>query len=163
MDDASIDMLAPERLARLLDVEVATTWSEADAAAALAHQLASPLLPDLALCPGLEGDRLRGLAQGHATLLGALTAPVPELELLQAIKQWARHLRGDAASPLAGSPATALYFGALAAAQWRLGQSITTLTAAQLREGYAWGAAYPAAGPLAELFAGALAALPPFA
>ncbi len=157
--DSSHDALTPARLAQLLDLDAPASWSQADALAALRHQLAAPLLPDLALAPGAELDRLCPRAFAHPTFLDALTAPAPNLELLHAIKHWARHLRTDPASPLAGTPATVLYYAAIAAARLRLGQSITTLSDAQLRAGLLWAAAIPGTQPLAELFAAALRVL----
>jgi hypothetical protein len=152
MPDPSRDMLPPHTLARLLDLDAPAPWSQRDATAALRHQLAAPLLPDLAHTPGIEIDRLRPLAAPHATFLQLLTSPTPSLELLQALKQWARHVRDDPASPLAGAPATVLYYAAITAARTRLRQRITALTDDQLLAGIAWSRAYPGAQALTTLF-----------
>ena len=152
MNDPALDMLPPHTLARLLNLDAPAHWSDHDAAAALRHQLAAPLLPDLARVPGIEIERLRPLIEPHTTFLAAVSAPSPALELLDAIKQWARHVRDDPASPLAGGPATVLYYAAIAAAQARLHQRITALTDDQLRAGQAWARAFPGAESLGFLF-----------
>jgi hypothetical protein len=159
MTDSSIDMLAPERLARLLDVDTPAVWTEADATAALRHQLAAPLLPDLALAPGSELDHLRPFAEAYPTLLAALTAPSPPLGLLQAIKRWARHVRNDSASPLSRGPATVLYYAAIAAAREHPWASITSLTPDQLHKGFSWSMAFSGAEALARLFPPAMRTL----
>jgi len=110
MNDSSLDMLRPQKLAQLLDLDAPAGWSQDDAAAALRHQLAAPLLADLACVPGVEIERLRPLAGPETTFFAAISAPVPALELLEAIKEWARHVRADRASPLAGGPATVIYW-----------------------------------------------------
>ena len=113
MKESSFEMLPPESLARLLDLQSPSTWSTADGAAALSHQLAAPLLPDVAQAPGAESDRITACVAPFSSLEQALLASAAPLELLQAIKHWARHLRDAPESPLAGGPATVLYFTAI--------------------------------------------------
>ena len=137
----SVDLINAAQLSRLLDVNPATSWSEADAAAALRHQLAVPLLPELAVVPGIDGafiGRLLGRSAAPATFLGQLTAKPPVPEVLESIKLFARHVRGLEASPLSGRPATVLYYGAIAAALAHGGRRITSLSDAELRNGFCW-------------------------
>src|SRR5271165_5297961 len=97
--------LPPEKLAHLLDLESLLQWSSIpdDAAAILRHQLAAPLLPDLASAPGSEAARLEALLKNRPftqNFLAQLTAITPSLELLQAIKDFARHANNSPAHPL---------------------------------------------------------------
>jgi hypothetical protein len=159
MNDAPLDALAPERLADLLDVDRPARWSPEDAAAALRHQLAAPLLAELSRVPAMEMTRLEPLAGPRMTFLDLLTASHPAPELLEAVKLWARHERNSLDSPLAGAPATVLYYAAIAAARVRLHRQLTSLPDADLRTGCAWALAQPGAAPLADVFSAALAPL----
>jgi hypothetical protein len=159
MRDLPIATLAPVRLAGLLDVDPPARWSDRDAAAALRHQFAAPLLPDLALAPAVEIDRLRALAAPHTTFLDLLSSPVPALELLLALKDWARHVRDAPESPLAGAPATVLYYAAIAAARVRLNQRITSLPDTDLRTGWTWALTQTGTPELAQLFTAAVGAM----
>jgi hypothetical protein len=96
-------------------------------------------------------DHLEGLAAGTASFLGALLAP-PNIELLHAIKLWARQVRGDLTTPLAPGPGTLFYYASLAAALVHFKARITSLSDAQLREGFAWAEGFTGAEPLAPLF-----------
>jgi hypothetical protein len=160
MNDSPLDLLAPARLAGLLDLDPSANWSVQDVTAAFRHQLAAPLLPDLALVPGIEIDRVRLIAAPDATIFDLLASRTPELELLKALKMWARHVRDASENPLAGAPATVFYYAALAAARVRLNQRITSLPDADLRAGCTWALAEDGASPLTPLFEAALAAIP---
>jgi hypothetical protein len=160
MSDFRLDLLTPARLAGLLDVDPPEGWSLQDAATALRHQLAAMLLPDLAVVPGIEIDRLRRIAAPNTTFLELLVSRTPEIELLKALKIWARHVRDDSENPLAGAPATVLYYAAVAAARVRLDQRITSLMDAKLRAGCTWALAAAGDSALTSLFEAALAAIP---
>jgi hypothetical protein len=160
MSDAQLDLLTPARLAGLLDVDGSGGWTAVDAAAALRHQLAIPLLPELAEVPGVEIERIRERAAPGATFLELLASCVPDLELLKAVKMWARHVRGVSEHPLGGAPATVLYYAAIAAARVRLNERISSLTDAEVHAGVAWALATTGVSPLAPLFEAALAAIP---
>lgn len=147
----SVEKLPPEQLVQLLDIDAPPHWNAVDAAAALRQQLAAPLLPDLASAPGARVEHLETLAAGTASFLAALIAP-PNVELLHAIKLWARQVRGDRATPLAPGPATLFYYAALAAAMVHFKVRITSLSDAQLREGFRWAAGYSGAELLSPLF-----------
>jgi hypothetical protein len=150
------------KLARMLAVDDFANWTGDDAAAILRHQLAAPLLPDLLLVPGAEESRLRTLVQEHpnaATFLGQLTSSQPSIDLLQAIKFFARHVHDDPANPLHGPPADILYFAAIAAAFLHVNQRITTLSDAELRIGIDWSLRQPGAEPLRPMLEYAFAKL----
>ena len=108
-------------------------------------------MPDLAAAPGARQEQLEALAAGTTSLWDALVHP-QNIELLHAIKQWARHVRSDPATPLSPGPATILYYAALASALVHFSQRITSLSADQLREGFAWAAEAAGAEALSSLF-----------
>jgi hypothetical protein len=158
-DWSRMQNLDPSKLARMLAVEGLPSWTGDDAAAILRHQLAAPLLPDLLLAPGAEESRLRSLVTdrpGAASFLEQLTALHPSLELLQAIKAFARRVHDDPANPLHGSPSDVLYYASIASALLRCHQRITTLPDADLRAGLSWTLGQAGAEPLRHILSGAL-------
>lgn len=159
MDPSSLDRLPPVQLAKLLDLDTALPRFTDDAAAILRHQLAAPLLPDLIALPSVEVARIRSLIPTHpeaATFLAQLTSPAPSLELLDSIKQFARHCEAQPSHPLHGPPATALYFAAIAAALIRCKTRITRLNDADLRNGFMFAIEQPGGEALRPVFAAAL-------
>lgn len=158
-----MDSLPPERLSWLLDAP-AHKWSARDGAAALRHQLAAPLLPDLTAALGAAIERVERLAAepgAPRSFAELFTCPSPARELLEAAKAWAREVRNDAASPLCGAPATVLYYAAIAAVLVHCGEKITRLSVAELQEGFAWSGRQSGAEGLRELFNSALERMPP--
>jgi hypothetical protein len=162
----SADLLTTQQLSRLLNIDQLTTWDDCDSAAALRHQLAAPLLQDLACMPNfssrlplvktlVENDNTR---QGE-TFLHQLVAAHPVLEALQAIKAFARWMREDEMSPMRGGPATVLYFAAIAAARLRFQTGISQLSDDELREGFEWSLEQEGAESLYDLFQEAIAEL----
>ena len=146
-------------VSRLLDVERIHAWDHADAVAALRHQLAAKLLPDLALSQkaAMASARPCQPPDAHSpwesgTFGEQLLSPTPALEVLSAIKEYGRTLSQDQNSPLAGMPATILYYAAIAAAKLRFHLKITRLTERELVEGYAWAMAQDGAETLVQLF-----------
>jgi hypothetical protein len=162
MDERSIDALAGDRLSSLLDVDtaaLATQWTDADAAVALRHQLAAPLLPDLAQIPGIEPGLLESLSRRPTVPMAELlTSPQTSLELLCAIKEFGRQMRSEKDSPLRQGPGTVIYYAAIAAAQL-LGQRITSLADPQLCEGFTWSRHQHGAESLHALFDNAIGGL----
>ncbi len=159
---AAISRLPAARLARLLDPALPSPWTAKDAAAALKHQLAAPLLPDLLAAPTADPAHLKPLLQGPRapkTFRQLLSAKNPHPDLLLALKSFATHARADADSPLEGPPATLLYYAAIAAALLHLRQRITTLPDPDLRQGLLWALDQQPPAPLPALFRTALAAL----
>ena len=150
--------LDPSKLARLLDLSAfdggskVAAWYE-EPATILKAQLAAPLLADLLTVPGAEETRLRSLVgDPNVTFADLLLADSPNLELLEAIKHFARHVGDLTDSPLHGIPANVLYFAAIAAALVHTDARITTLTPAQLHAGFALALTQPLPAPLASLF-----------
>jgi hypothetical protein len=140
LDSESFDGLSPGKLARLLDMDQ-VRWTREDASAALRQQLGSPLLPDLLMVPGAQRERLERLVAAGVpgeSFATQLMGDAPALELLEAIKRWARQMREEPSSPLNGVPATVIYYAAIAAALARLGVRISKLTDEQLRGGFEW-------------------------
>ena len=156
-----LESLSTVQLARLLDLDAqgpTPWWSAADGTAALEHQLSSLLLPDVGDVPGAERGRLGALSTGR-TMLQALTDGAATVELLEAIKQFARHVRDQPASPLRGAPATVIYYAAIAAGLTR-GARITKLSDAALREGFHWAMEQAGTDELFAIFAQALRKMP---
>lgn len=154
-----LDELPPNELAKMLLPDQLADWPESDGAAVLRHQLAAPLLPDLAIVPGAQLSRLEALMHhrpGTESFARQLAFITPSLELLDAIKQFAHHFRDDQASPLHGGPATVLYYAAIAAAVIRCNGTVTQLTNAQLGEGFAWAQEQPGAEELRHIFIAAI-------
>ncbi|HVS71949.1 MAG TPA: hypothetical protein VHQ47_11895 [Phycisphaerae bacterium] len=159
---AAVSRLPAARLARLLDPALPSPWTAQDAAAALKHQLAAPLLPDLLSPPTADPAHLKPLlhaAHAPKTFRQLLSAKNPHPDLLLALKSFATHARADADSPLQGPPATLLYYAAIAAALVHLRRRITTLPDADLRQGLLWALDQNATTPLPALFRAALTRL----
>jgi hypothetical protein len=154
--------LAPARLARLLNIDADIEWTEPDVSLLLCRQLAAPLLPDLLIVPGADSARLESLVRNRRrgeSFLQHMNAPDPELELLSAIKAFARHIKADPANPLHGDMAGIIYFGAIAAAIVNCRRRITTLPDDELRNGFQWALRQPAASDLISLITRALASI----
>ena len=136
----SMNLLTPSQLSQLLDIDARPVWGKQDAAVALRHQLAAPLLPDLA---GLCDEQ--SVELNDQTFLEQLTTERPNLELLQAIKRFARQMRDEEASPLKGEAATVLYFAAIARARVCLDERISQLQDGPIRDGCIWAIQQPGA------------------
>ena len=167
MNSALIDSLSPAKLSQLLKLDE-PRWDDQDAAGILRHQLQASVLGDLIQIPSLvqeiswlqERMAQKGKA-ADATFLMELTAPVPPLELLVAIKRFARQVQDDAGHPMHGKPATILYFAALAAALARCGTRISQLSDVELNEGFGWAIKQGGAEKLTGIFQEALVQLHP--
>jgi hypothetical protein len=159
MESSVLDSLTAAQVAQMLELDDFVPWSEQDAAAALRHQLAAPLLLDL-LSHGVVESRLEELAARMArrnqpstqSFLAQLTSPTPVFDVLDAIKHVAREHRDDPASPLRGAPATVLYFAAVAAALVGCRARLSGLPDAELLSGFRWAERQVGAEPLTDLF-----------
>jgi len=157
-----------QQLTRLLDVEQMAAWGPADAVAALRHQLAAKLLPDLEILktPALSSTQRRPSSDENGqwksdTFCEQLLSSTPALEVLLAIKEYGRTLAQDQNSPMSGAPATVLYYGAIAAAKLRLDEKITRLSDRELLDGYTWAMAQGGAEALTPLSHEAIEILAP--
>ena len=149
------EMSPPAKLAKLLDVALMgdskDPWHHKDAAAILRHQLAAPLLPDLLIVPGAEADRLREsvkIGPDTGSFGEQLASPRPSLELLEAIKHFARHVRDDVSSPCEATRRMCSILPRLPRAGALQHAWVTTLSDPDLREGFAWAARQPGAESL---------------
>jgi hypothetical protein len=150
---------SPHQLATLLNLNALGEWSTSDAAAILQHQLDAPLLPDLAQLPGAETDRLEKLLLPETTFLDPLTSSAPSTEVLASIKRFAQWAEKNASHPLHGTPATILYYAALAAATLHApspAPPITQLSLPEQHAGFHWAKSQPGAARLIPLFEKAL-------
>ena len=129
------DNSAPEALASMLEVERAAgrVWGEQDLAAILRHQLASPLPP-----PPVGGPET-GAAPGGARTFGELLHhPSPPVELLVAVKDFAKASRTDPDAALPSEVAAVIYFAAIAVARRQCGRIISGLSEGELAAGLQW-------------------------
>jgi hypothetical protein len=149
-----LGQLSPGQLALLLDLhDGAPAWSPADAAAALRHQLASPVVPTLPDAVSLDAQSLPPAVHSwsFADLLLVADPPRP---LLEALKFFARRLQEEPSNPLHGT-SWVLYYAAVAAARLK-GYEVTRLTPEQQREGFTWARKQAGADVLIPLFDKAL-------
>jgi hypothetical protein len=159
MNTGRVDLLTPTQLSRLLDIDARVSWGEDDAAAALRHQLAAPLLPDLAGLCGATVVLEPSSETGNQTFLDQLTSVRPDIDLLWGLKRFARQMRDEEASPLKGAPATVLYYSAIARSRACTGARIAQLTDGQIREGCQWALAQEGTEALAAMLRDAVARL----
>ncbi len=153
--------LNDQLISRLLEVERMNVWGHADAVAALRHQLAAKLLPDLAALRKTANTSAPQTSDGHnpwesSTFGGQLLSRNPALEVLLAIKEFGRSQSQDQNSPLAGPAAVVLYYAAIAAAKLRLDLKITQLADRELVDGFSWAITREGAESLIPLFRDAM-------
>jgi hypothetical protein len=134
----------PEQLSRLLGASdgPGREWPPEDLQAFLRQQLAAPISVNLdGLRPALAAQ-LKGLTGAQGLLLKSFADlfihPHPPLELLVLVKDFAKAQRASPAGALPREVASVLYFAAIAVSRLRLGQRISSLPDAALREGCAW-------------------------
>jgi hypothetical protein len=149
-----VDRLSPSQLSDLLAMGDHSLWNQNDGAAALRHQLASPLLPDVDISDCANVGRTAALT--NLTFEEHLLASNPSVDALKGIKQFARLVRDDLTNPLHGAPATVLYYAAIAAALIQGAERITTLANQDLHNGFRWAIDQPGAESLFDLFQRAL-------
>ncbi len=130
-----------------LGLAAARPWRPEELAAAWEYHLSAPLQFDLG---GLDPARARELrdlsaAQGLllASLRGLLQHPVPPLELLEMVKDFAKACLCAPDPPLPPELAGALYHLVMAVALSRLGERITNLGDAEILSGLDWAMARP--------------------
>jgi hypothetical protein len=116
-------------------------WDNDDYEAMLRHQLRAPLL----LClrsedePGAGSDPVvEPFVENFRTMQQVLEAAQPPLELLKAVKQFAKGNVNGPAEALPRPIATVLYYAPIAAARVRLATRISQLSDASLDAGFRW-------------------------
>ena len=129
----------PAQLSRILSLqpESLRLWDEAELADVLRHQLDAPLLYDLGRVRAREG--IDELSRGIGSFRELLLHPVPPKELLALTKEFAKSGASHPDSPVPAEVGTMLYYAAIAAALVRLQTRITTMTDAELHNGFEWG------------------------
>jgi hypothetical protein len=139
-------------------------WSEQELTAILLHQLAASIDADLA---EFMPERARQLAQlglggSGSTFAQVLFAPNPTRAMLEAVKEFGKSIYHERLAALPREIGKLIYFAALRAGQFRLGDALTQLDEQSLRQGYAWAAAQAWITPeLRELFAFAASSTAP--
>ncbi len=145
MNDDAINSQQPQTLARLLklDAEAPRSWSSADLGPIFQHQLRAPLsfdLKDLARSRHRSVEDLSRVPDGAplVTFADALFHPHPPVELLGAIKAFAKASGDEQRGMLPQEVATMLYYLSIVAALVHCGRRITSLSDAALRKGVEW-------------------------
>jgi hypothetical protein len=134
----------PERLAELFarDPSRTAVWRPEELGAVLRHQMASAIQVDLVSLTDVQAQRVRLLADAEGLLLKSysdlLRHPVPPLDLLEIIKDYAKVASATPNGALPPAVARVLYFACIAAALVRRGTRLSSLAPADLREGFAW-------------------------
>jgi hypothetical protein len=134
----------PNLLSRLMALDPAEVpgWRPEDLGGMLRHQLSVSLLSGLGAPLG-ELDRtltaseaFKGL--GAMSFGDLLRHPRPPVEALKLVKDFAKLMRGEKAQSIPQDIALVLYYAAIAAADLRLGASISKLGAPDLGKGVRW-------------------------
>jgi hypothetical protein len=122
-------------------------WQPEELGAILVHQCEASLARDLEPFVSDLAARLADAAAEDGpplrTFGDLLAHPRPPLELLDAVKQFARHCRTHPDGPLPEEIATVLYLAAIVAARVRLGERITSMDDAALRSALDWALGQP--------------------
>jgi len=131
------------QLASLLDVPAdekgGPLWNGDELGAIFRHQLAASVQSDLALLNRKMALRVNALdAMKDKSFGDLLLHPDPPLEALKAVKDFAKVCRLSPRSPIPREIGAALYFASIAAALVRVDCRITSLTDAELADGFRW-------------------------
>jgi hypothetical protein len=122
--------------------ENARLWRPDELAAILRHQMSAPMLVDLGSFDAATATRLKALSEGQGLLLKSFADlfhhPVPPLELLQLVKNFAKANIDHPDSGLPGEVVSALYYSSIAAALVHLDKRISQLSDADLLLGFSW-------------------------
>src|SRR5690606_9987848 len=86
----------------------------------------------------LDGSLTEIVGNYPGTLRSCLCDEEPSLEALEAVKEWASVQRASGSESLPGNAASAIYFGAIAAALLRCRKKITGLNGHALTSGLQW-------------------------
>ena len=124
-----IDLARPASEARAM-------WSAQDLAAIWRHQLATQIADEI---PGA----VAAATGSPSSFAEVLRDPRPPVELLRAVKDYAKQLEHDESRPVPREIAWALYLAAVVAARARCGQRITSTDDAAVRQWVDWAVAQP--------------------
>jgi len=127
--------------------EQARLWGPEEVAAVFRHQMASPVLVDLAGFDPAGAARLKTLTEAQSLVLRSFADlfqhPLPPLELLELVKDFAKANMDHDESAIPGEVAAALYYASIASALARLNRRISRLSDADLRRGFQWARGRP--------------------
>jgi hypothetical protein len=146
LTDSSIHHSDPRRLANLLAVDGSGpgSWTQAEYADMLRHQLAAPLSFDLETLTSAGEPTVAAMVascnehEPLVTFQDLLQHPRPPIELLCLAKEFAKSSRSNRRGTLPPEVATVLYLATLAVALLRHGQRIAHQDDAGLRKGLQW-------------------------
>ncbi|MGA2747354.1 MAG: hypothetical protein ABSG59_01150 [Verrucomicrobiota bacterium] len=151
---------APKSLAAFLaaGAERARLWRPDELGAIFRHQMAAPILVDLAGFDPATASRLKTLSDAQNLLLKSFLDlflhPVPPLELLSLTKDFAKINMDHPDSSLPREIAAVLYYASIAAALARLDTRISQLTDPELARGMRWAGDQPwVSQPIRDLLA----------
>lgn len=122
-------------------------WLPEEFGAIFRHQLTAPLQTELAgLAPQL-GEKLAGLhtpdGRAVATFGDLLRHPTPPLGLLELVKEFAKTSRQAGRRQLPPEVASMLYYLSIGIALLRCDHRLSSLSDADLQEGFRWASAQP--------------------
>ncbi len=142
-DDYDGDMYDSDMisLTHMMDLgfEDSELWEPAELGAILEHQLAAPVLEELAHLDKKRADRLEmAVDPPSKRFADLLHHPRPPVEVLNLTKQFAKACRKCADGPLPEEIATILYFLSIAAAITKCGRRITRMDDQSLRHSLDW-------------------------
>ena len=109
-------------------------WNPQELGEILRHQLAAPL--ELELAPGAIPDAKT--QRGIKTFADLFMCPAPSLEVLKAVKDFAKSHIDQADAPVPREVASVLYYACIILARRHHATRITTLSDAGLRKGVQW-------------------------
>ena len=122
--------------------ERARLWHPEELADIFRHQLSAPMLVDLGGFDTRTAASLQTLGEAEGLLLKSFSDlfhhPAPPVELLEAVKDFAKANLDHPESGLPGEIATVLYYTSIAAALVHLNSRISQLSDSELRRGLTW-------------------------
>lgn len=130
-----------------LGLEAQHDWRPEELAAVLQYHLRAPLEFDLGAFRPSQASQLRDLAAAQGLLLKSLDDllqhPLPPIELLREVKDFAKSCIHAVDAPMPKEVARVLYYLSIGSAMIRLNQRITNLNDAELVEGFDCVLGYP--------------------
>ena len=137
--------ISPHSLAELIESEpdAENAWRPQELASLLRHQMSAAVGPDLEDEHPSLGKRIRASDEAQALWSRSfghvlLEHPNPPVELLQAIKDFAKANHAEPDTALPRQIGWVLYFASIIAARVRLGQRISNLDDEALSGGVQW-------------------------
>lgn len=117
-------------------------WNAKELEAIFRHQLDAPVFLDLSYCERKLAKQLKAVSDAEGLLLknfsNLFAHPAPPIELLEAVKDFAKSNMNHPESLIPNEVATALYFTSIATALLRANKRITSLSDNELGLGLKW-------------------------